>query len=87
MGRIIETGEMTVSGSGSLKIKLAGKPRRVVADFVDSNEVPAPCSIPQIDKLEYAIASQRMLVRRQYFLVVQYEVHSVRTIKWTSYED
>lgn len=84
--RIIETGEFTVSGSGTLKIALAGKPYRVVASFVDSNE-PTPCSIPQIDRLEYSVVSQRKLIRRQFFLVVQYEVHSVRTVKWTSFEE
>ena len=84
--RIIETGEFTVSGNGSLKIKLAGRPNRVVANFIDDT-LPPPCSIPQIDRLEYSVVSERVFVRRQYFLVVDYEVHSVRSVKWTSYEE
>ena len=86
MGNIIETGEFTVSGNGSLKIKLQGRPVRVVCDFVDVNLPPLSCNIPFDDKLEYTVISQRALIRRQYFLVVEYSVSSIRTVKWRSHE-
>jgi hypothetical protein len=92
----MQTGTLTVTGKGSTRIPLVGRPHKVTVRFIDIE--PPPCDHPHHhhDHLKYEIdvVSEDLSARldhkrrhheRQFFLVISWSVHEMREIIWHAY--
>lgn len=88
----MQSGDLTVSGSGSTRVILRGQPRTVHVHFKHGQQ-PVPCN-PQDDSLSWFVDHEDEDPRRHYeiphihrdrqwVLIINWEVQGIRDIIWT----
>jgi hypothetical protein len=93
----MQSGELTVTNKGETAILLSGNPRTVNVHFEPEPD-PVPCNPHHHhdDHLSYEIRHEDEDKRhhhdrphihrdRQFYLVIKWSVHDVRTIHWSVY--
>lgn len=83
--KLIEFGELIVSGTDEISIELKQRPRRIEVRFADC-DVPVPCNAVLEDDRAEGFLVEKGLFRKKYYLVVKWSVSSSRKILWSSYE-
>lgn len=91
----MQSGELTVTGIGTSLISLSGKPREVLVHFKCEVE-HVPCNPHHHDKLKHKIEYKDEDLKehhkhhkhhphhvRLFFLLIEWEVSSIRDIEWT----
>jgi hypothetical protein len=85
---ILESGDLTVTGTGSVEIHLQHKPKHYFVHFLGTC-IPHPCSPTHSDSLCYEVQEHYTMHGRhktEYRLSIQYDVNETRAIRWSTVE-